>query len=566
MPPPLPARWGISGQGARSAKFSLLRSLYRSLVAYGDKVPAPLQQLMENMMAAKRSWMEHHRVLSDDSSFHMEDLPEQQPQLMENVAVAKRSRLEQHRTLSDNSFRVEDLPEEIQSLLLSLLSLKEAASTSIVSRNWRKLWTRYPNLCFDGSKDGPADMDSVKIERMKFIDTVNSIIQQHSGIGLNKFSIRCNLLKDDSDILDRWIRFATASKAKIIDMNLCTNRNNKGPTKHLYDFPLEAFGDQDIPFIQCLFLNNVSIKPHSDIGFTKLRSLHLHCVQIIGDLSGLLFNCSSLEDLEVFACLGVTALNIPHQLNKLRHLLICNMRIQMLEFHVPGLSHFEYKGTMIPIMLHGCSKLQKATLNFHQTWLEEDNNKVLGHVFHGIPSVSAVEVLNILVDICTKQSVWSSQVHTLTARPTIMFMNLKHLTYEILIFTKDPNSHSGVLQLAQYLAFAPQLETLELHMLYHSTHCRCWHEGAGVSYGHIPHHHLKTVYMSGFRCYRAQVELLFAILEMGDELEHVTIDPMTRVPYSPDLMNLGIPEDEICQWANRTSQRFGKAISVVKPP
>lgn len=43
-------------------------------------------------------------------------------------------------------------------------------------------------------------------------------------------------------------------------------------------------------------------------------------------------------------------------------------------------------------------------------------------------------------------------------------MNLKHLTYEILIFTKDPNSHSGVLQLAQYLAFAPQLETLELHV------------------------------------------------------------------------------------------------------
>lgn len=310
-----------------------------------------------------------------------------------------------------NSTLIILLLQEIQSLLLSLLSLKEAASTSIVSRNWRKLWTRYPNLCFDGSKDGPADMDSVKIERMKFIDTVNSIIQQHSGIGLNKFSIRCNLLKDDSDILDRWIRFATASKAKIIDMNLCTNRNNKGPTKHLYDFPLEAFGDQDIPFIQCLFLNNVSIKPHSDIGFTKLRSLHLHCVQIIGDLSGLLFNCSSLEDLEVFACLGVTALNIPHQLNKLRHLLICNMRIQMLEFHVPGLSHFEYKGTMIPIMLHGCSKLQKATLNFHQTWLEEDNNKVLGHVFHGIPSVSAVEVLNVLVDICTKQSVWSSQVH-----------------------------------------------------------------------------------------------------------------------------------------------------------
>ena len=45
-----------------------------------------------------------------------------------------------------------------------------------------------------------------------------------------------------------------------------------------------------------------------------------------------------------------------------------------------------------------------------------------------------------------------------------MFMNLRHLAYEITIVTKDPNSHSGILQLAQYLALAPHLETLELHV------------------------------------------------------------------------------------------------------
>lgn len=62
-------------------------------------------------------------------------------------------------------------------------------------------------------------IDGVKIERAKFIETVNSIIQQHSGIGLNKFSVRCSL-QMDSDILNKWICFATASKAKIIDVNL----------------------------------------------------------------------------------------------------------------------------------------------------------------------------------------------------------------------------------------------------------------------------------------------------------------------------------------------------------
>ena len=45
-----------------------------------------------------------------------------------------------------------------------------------------------------------------------------------------------------------------------------------------------------------------------------------------------------------------------------------------------------------------------------------------------------------------------------------MFMNLRHLAYEITIVTKDPNSHSGILQLARYLALAPHLETLEFHV------------------------------------------------------------------------------------------------------
>ncbi|KAF8712827.1 hypothetical protein HU200_028600 [Digitaria exilis] len=409
-------------------------------------------------------------------------------------------------------------------------------------------------------------MDSVKIESSKFIETVSSIIQQHSGIGLNKFSVRCSLQMDSSVVLNRWICFATASKAKIVDMNLWPKGNYVEPSKHVHHFPLDAFGAQDHPFIQCLFLTNVSIKPCSDLyGFTKLRSLHLHCIQIIGDLSGLLLNCSSLEDLEVIACSGVTDLNIPHQFNKLRKLLISNMRIQMVEFHVPNLSHFVYKGTMIPIVLHGCSKLQKATLTFHKTWLEEDNNKVLGHVFHGIPSVSAVKVLHVHAKMRTNQLAWPSQVHALTTRPACMFLNLRHLTYEIVIFTKLPNNYSGILQLAQYLAFAPQLEMLELHMLYHVSVGRCW-RGEGVSYHMGRHDHLKTVYMSGFRCYRAQVDLLCGILDTSPVLEHVTIEPMVRIPYSLELMNLGIPHDEICEWAHHTSDHFGKTITVAKHP
>lgn len=67
-------------------------------------------------------------------------------------------------------------------------------------------------------------------------------------------------------------------------------------------------------------------------------------VQIIGDLTDLLLNCSSLEELELVACSGLIVLNIPHQLDKLRHLILSNMNVQMVDFHVPGLAHFEYTG------------------------------------------------------------------------------------------------------------------------------------------------------------------------------------------------------------------------------
>ena len=290
-------------------------------------------------------------------------------------------------------------------MVLSLQSLKEAARTSIVSRKWREVWTRCPNLCFDGTEDGPTDEDCVKIKEAKFIETVNSVIQKHTGTRLNKFSIRCYLEKNCSDHLDRWVYFATASKAaKIIDMNLGLQSKDIGPTKEVYHFPLEVLDGQDGPFVQSLFLTNVSIKPHSDIcGFKKLGKLHLHCAQIIGDLPELLLNCPILEDLELIACSGVA-----DPLDKLRHFLICNMSLKMVDFHVTGLTHFGYQGCVIPIVLHGCSNLEKVTITFFRMPLAEQvSNKGFVHAITGIiPSISAVKELHVCASMREYNPVW----------------------------------------------------------------------------------------------------------------------------------------------------------------
>uniref|UniRef100_A0A452ZF54 F-box domain-containing protein n=10 Tax=Triticinae TaxID=1648030 RepID=A0A452ZF54_AEGTS len=320
------------------------------------------------------------------------------------------------------SFRMEDLPAEVQPVIMSLLPLKEAVRTSIVSRSWRTLWRFHCNLCFDGPNDPDSDtddefagQDSTKMKRAKFIETVNSVIQQHSGIGVNKFSIRCGLPKEDSHHLDRWISFATSLKAKIIHFDLIII---DWPLEEVHHFPLEALDAQGGSFVQSLFLAAVSI-PHSGIrGLTILRRLVLESVQIFGDFPGLLAKCSALEDLEIIDCSGVTNLSIPHKLDKLRHLLIDSSTtdIEVVELHAADLAHFEYKGRVIPIVLHGCSKLEKATIMFVDT-------KALAHTFTAVPSILPVRILHVQA-IISKYA----QLQKLPTIPEGMFMNLRHMT------------------------------------------------------------------------------------------------------------------------------------------
>jgi hypothetical protein len=88
----------------------------------------------------------------------------------------------------------------------------------------------------------------------------------------------------------------------------------------------------------------------------------------------------------------VADLNIPHKLDKLQHLLTDRMNIKMVEFHAADLAHFEYKGRYIPIVLRGCSNLEKATMMFR-------GSKGLGRVFTLLPSILPLKIPGVQADI-----------------------------------------------------------------------------------------------------------------------------------------------------------------------
>nr|BAK07016.1 predicted protein [Hordeum vulgare subsp. vulgare] len=505
--------------------------------------------------------------------------PPLDPQLQPMTDGSAASRLEHHHHGAGDGppFRIEDLPAEILHVIVSLLPLKEAVRTSIISTSWKMLWTFHRNLCFCGpneldddpsvpplESDEEAAVDEyvktsqakLKLKRDKFIEAVNCVIQRHSGVGVSKFSIRCGLHKEDFGHLVRWISFAALSRAKIVDFDL---KKIDSPSKEVNQFPLEALVVQGSSSrVQSLYLADASIKPHSRIcGFTVLRRLVLEFVEIFGDFPGFLANCSALEDLEMIECSGVTNLSIPQQLHKLQHLLIDRMDVKTVESHAPDLAHLEYKGKEIPIVLHGRSKLEKATIKF-------EGSNGLARVFTAVPIILRVKVLNVQAHISAYE-----QLQKVAPGTRGMFMHLRHMTCGLTVVSSVPNSDIGVLQLARCLNLAPQLETLHLDMMY-------WHRKVSVPDDLVEeeephmrrHDHLRTVYISGFRCYTAQTALACCILGNACVLKHMTLQPWIAIRICPyaDLMNIGVERRfllSVRKWARLTSERFGKVITVL---
>ena len=111
-----------------------------------------------------------------------------------------------------------------------------------------------------------------------------------------------------------------------------------------------------------------------------------------------------------------------------------------------------------------------------------------------------------------------------------------------------------------------------MQMIYSYFKASSPHEVAEEEGPHMHHHdHLKTVHISGFRCYKAQAELACCILENARVLDHMEVQPRVAAAICgyADLKNFAVERrflPGVREWARLTSERFGKAITVLDAP
>ncbi|KAK2419310.1 putative F-box/LRR-repeat protein [Trifolium repens] len=214
---------------------------------------------------------------------------------------------------------ISELPDEILSYILTMLSMKDLLKTSILSRRWCKLWGLRKDLYFDinnvfGSEeelikngyviDANSRYADLKVSRDEFVKRVDQFLKNFPGTKIDSFLLSFNLNFEQSSIIDQWISFAIAKGVERI--NLLFLRKPFIPLLERYKFSFDLFSKTNASNLKHLHLENCLVCHPSNCDFEPFKNLRsLSLLSVKADeifIESLLSNCRLLEELSLVNC------------------------------------------------------------------------------------------------------------------------------------------------------------------------------------------------------------------------------------------------------------------------
>ncbi|PQM34678.1 hypothetical protein Pyn_35870 [Prunus yedoensis var. nudiflora] len=142
---------------------------------------------------------------------------------MEEERVGQTFQFVQNKSMYNSADRISELPLEILASILSLLPLKEAVATSVLSRHWRHVWAR--------------TLQDKKSRR--YVNWVNRAVEQHNGPNIESFRACFDLDRRFTSSIDKWIEFALKKRVQVFALDFV---KIYGINKDAYAFPRKLLG------------------------------------------------------------------------------------------------------------------------------------------------------------------------------------------------------------------------------------------------------------------------------------------------------------------------------------
>ncbi|KAK8553460.1 hypothetical protein V6N13_062265 [Hibiscus sabdariffa] len=398
-----------------------------------------------------------------------------------------------HQRVVDAKSRISELPDEILILVLSHMTMKESAKTSLISRRWQNLWTLHPCLEFDGSQaflkfGNPNNRRKAKkiyvSERSRYINWVNRIVYSHlsAAAAIDEFKILFPVGESCKPDIDELVRFAFEKKVKRFELNLtdftgwCSNMDG------CYPLCLQTVSLTSFVPLKSPILKQVDVSSQVLTYFIS-NSPFLECLCVGGSTSLVHLRVVGpslcLKYLEIIHCLCMESLEIDAA--NLLSFKYYGPKIKLTSMNVPNIAELSIDGTcfkslarMMVEMSTAFIRLEKLTFSvimFVQRWM---NN-------------------------CEYP----------------MLINLKQL--ELNLYASDDES---LLFLSSLINACPSLNKFSLEFCRLKVHVKRKMKKARK----CPHHSLKVVKITGFVGKTIDTEFCMYLIENAVMLEKITID------------------------------------------
>lgn len=245
--------------------------------------------------------------------------------------------------------RISDIPDPILQTIISLMPLKSAIRTSVLSRRWRSLWEY--NLLSATTLDFAEDFSTNQSPK-EFVLCLNRyLLQLQHTKNLEKFSVYFSPFDIFFPDIQRWISFATSKGVKELNLDLSQGFTDPRDGRFHDERPFFTLPDC---LLDCKSLTHLSLSRcdlHSSCfsftNWTQLQSLSIKHVSISKDnLENLLNNCKLLESLSLINAVdgAVFSLTLAPEQRLSKLTLVDDWDAFHLQIFAPNLQSFHYYG------------------------------------------------------------------------------------------------------------------------------------------------------------------------------------------------------------------------------
>lgn len=447
-----------------------------------------------------------------------------EPEIKGRYNLRKRRKIYASNNLVD---RISVLPDEILVSVLSLLPLKEAQATCVLSKRWHCVWASLMALNFDTNKRlsclkglKPKARDLELIHR--YVGWVNSVVEQHKGPRIDQFRVSYFLNEKFSSSIDKWIEFALRKGVQMLELNLleyayyCTIRPGYAFPHKLLGLNVEESSSsrKEESARKHLCPDSPSHQPCVCVGFKSLRVLTLECVDISGEvLAYFLRSCPVMERVSVYGSSKLVNLRVVSPSFALKYLVIqrCS-NIESIEIVDAHIVSFAYDGgEKIRLRLENVPLLVEVSIQEHREYYSFLSMDVL---FASLSSyISQLEILKMNNTI-----LYCKEYYVVPMLPNLKYLGLS--------FKDD----EALMQLALFLKASPYLQRLVIH-LHYSVSNRKKRHFTNKRAAKCSHHYLKKVELVGYDCSTREDELVKYLIKTAINLEQIVIDPARRWLY-----------------------------------